>query len=89
MLTAWIVVREEKHVDPKFWVCLEKEDALKIANDVHNYWQEEYGFTYDDCEEIETEDGIFLRWYDDSFSVYVEEIKVREPGEIEPDPTVR
>jgi len=34
MKDAWIVVREEKHLDDKFWICLHREDALRIAKEV-------------------------------------------------------
>lgn len=42
MQQAWIVVREEKHIDTKFWVCLERDDALRIAEAVTDYWVKRY-----------------------------------------------
>ena len=39
MIPGWIVIREEPHVEDRFWICLKKEDALAIADDVIQYWE--------------------------------------------------
>jgi hypothetical protein len=81
MIDAWIVYREEKHVAPKFWVCLEKDDAMTIATDVAQYWAEHY-----EDDEIDTElwgETVFRR-QTDCWMVYVIPQVVREPGEHQP-----
>jgi hypothetical protein len=42
MIEAYLVVREEKHIDDKHWVCLSREDALRIARDVVAHWSKRY-----------------------------------------------
>jgi hypothetical protein len=77
MINAWIVVRDENHIDAKYWVCLNKDDALKIAKDVTEYWK-------DESDEVDTElyeDMIYNYSAEDSFSVIVQPQQIREPGE--------
>jgi len=40
MKDGFIVVRKEKHLDDKYWVCEDKIDALRIASDVTDYWMD-------------------------------------------------
>jgi len=42
MSSGFIVIRTEKHVDDKYWVCLNENDALRIAVEVSEYWKKEY-----------------------------------------------
>lgn len=89
MKTAWIVVREEKHIDPKFWVCTEQADALKIATDVTNYWRQEYAAAINEgyeCSEELHELQVFNFDVEDLFRVYVEPVDFREAGETAPTP---
>jgi hypothetical protein len=77
MINAWIVIREENCIDAKYWVCLNKDDALKIAKDVTEYWK-------DESDEVDTElyeDMIYNYSAEDSFSVIVQPQQIREPGE--------
>jgi hypothetical protein len=83
MIDGWIVVREEKHIDMKFWVCLNKDDALKIANDVTNYWKEKYDPNPEDVDTELYESLIFNFNADDMFWVYVQPQKINEIGEAE------
>jgi hypothetical protein len=85
MLTAFIVIREEKHIDPKYWVCLVRRDALKIARDVTDYWIDHY---QPEPEYVDTKlyaDQIFNYNCDGAFHVSVESLEIREAGETEPD----
>jgi len=92
MISAWIVVREEKHVDDRFWVCLNKDDALQIARDVTAYcmglYSEDERMKLDVDEELygdsEAERLVFNCTVDDGFSVYVQPQQIREPGEVAP-----
>lgn len=81
MKNAWIVVREERHIDPKFWVCESREDALSIAHDVTDYWIEDYGHTEDDLYRDLYGDQIFHVQGEDAFNIYVVPQEIREPGE--------
>ena len=38
MNQAYLIVREERHIDPKYWVCTTLEDAMTIARDVTAWW---------------------------------------------------
>ena len=86
MINAYIVVREEKHIDDRFWVCLEQEDALKIAADVTAYWRKEYNTdSYDpgDIDEELHEDLLFHFHAGSEFRVYVQPQQIREANEVE------
>lgn len=79
MIEAWIVSREEKHIDDRFWVCLTKADALKIAADVTAYWKNAY--EPEEVDETLYEDQVFHFDADDAFRVVVQPQQIREPGE--------
>ncbi len=82
MIPAWIVVREEKHIDDKYWVCLREQDAMAIAKDVADYWIKEYAPEED---EIDTEPRgymLFLVDIEDSACVYVMPTVIRDIGEV-------
>lgn len=69
IINGFIVVRKESHIDDKYWVFDNAEEALKVAEDVSNYWLKEYG----DGEIDRTlyEGMLFNLDMDDSFSVTV------------------
>ena len=79
MISAWIVVRQEKHIDDRFWVCLSSDDALRIATDVTAYWKSHY--LINEADETLYEDQIYHFDAEDSFHVYVQPQKIREVGE--------
>ncbi len=81
MINAWIVIREEKHSDDKFWVCLNREDALTIARDVRDYWKEFYKPRPDEIDEELYGNGLFHFSAKDLFRIYVEPQNIREEGE--------
>lgn len=79
MINAWIVVREERHVEDKYWVCLVQEDAIAIATDVTKYWLKEC-----EPEHVDTTcygNRIFSCSVEDAFSVYVMPQDIRDRGE--------
>ena len=81
MIQAWLVVREEKHIDDKYWVFLRKEDALKVAESVTKFWCDKYS-----SGEIDTtlyEDLIFHHNQEDAFRVFVQPQMIRDAGETE------
>ena len=86
---GWIVAREEKHVDAKFWVCTDRADALKIAEDVSKYWIENYGLDESelDREIFEGDESAPARiWQcvgEDAFYVYVQAQQIRARGDTE------
>jgi hypothetical protein len=84
MKQGWIVVREEKHVDPKFWVCTDKADALAIAADVTAYWREKNQPDPENVDEELYEDMAFHYDAEDCFRVYVQPQDIRDPGETAP-----
>lgn len=71
MTQGWIVVREEKHIDDRFWVCLHLEDALRIAADVVKYWLSEYEIAETAVERQCYGEEIFHCESEDGFRVYV------------------
>lgn len=87
MIDAYLVTRKEHHIDDGIWICLDKDDAILIANDVVKYWMSD--FNEDDDLEIDREcygDSIFstsISWYegDHIVTVKVSPIKIREKGE--------
>jgi hypothetical protein len=82
MIKSWLVVRKEKHVDDKYWVCLQKDDALAIAGDVSAYWQKQYPLRASDTECFGN--MTFRCAREECFDVTVFPINVRESGEIQP-----
>ena len=84
MIDAWLVVREEKHVDMKFWVCLNRDDAIKIAQDVTIYWVEKYRNLNPEVDAVCLDDRIYSFNAEDCFHVYVDPVKIREEGEHDP-----
>lgn len=83
MINGWIVTRKEKHIDDKFWVCLSREDALKIAKDVTEYWKQGYNPQQDMIDETCYEDRIFYFSAEELFTIYVQPQQIRENGEFE------
>ena len=67
---AYIVIRKEKHIADKFWVCEEKADALKIAGDVADYWMNEY--QPEETDRTNYGDLLFHCHAEDAFRVSVE-----------------
>lgn len=91
MINAFIVLREEKHVDIKTWVCLAREDALKIARDVTDYWVEKYGVDLADKDGYDTTlygDQLF-HFQAEEFYVWVIPQDIREPGETAQEQTTK
>jgi hypothetical protein len=82
MIDAWMVTRKEKHIDDRFWVCFQKDDALKIAADVIAYWREKYEPGPDQIDEMLYGDQALHFDAEDCFSVVVHAQVVREPGEV-------
>lgn len=81
MINAWLVVRTEKHIDDRYWVCLRRADALAIAKDVAGYWANQYSWQRLDRKRIG--DSIFSRSAEECFTVDVIPQMIRENGEIE------
>ena len=81
MKPGWIVVREEKHIDKRFWVCVNKEDALAIARDVTEYWKKVYSPNPDLIDEILYEDLLFNYNAEEKFWVYVKPQAILQEGE--------
>jgi len=81
MIEAWIVVREEKHIADKFWVCLNKKDAIAIANDVTAYWKEQHPPRHGSVDRTCYDDQIFHYDQEEGFRVYVVPVTIRGNGE--------
>ncbi len=81
MINAWIVVRQEIHLEDKYWVCLECEDALRIAADVTAYWKDKYKPDPAYIDEICYDDLVFNFHDGDAFRIFVEPCQIREAGE--------
>lgn len=84
MKTGWIVIRTEKHVDDKYWVCMKRKDALAIAKDVAEYWRSQY--PHFRVDRTRYGEAIFSRMAEEYFHVYVIPQVIREDGEIAPQP---
>lgn len=83
---GWLIIRKHKALNDKFLVCLEREDALRIAKDMVKYWRAQYNWIdYNDYLD-ERLDGhyIFKHLLTEEFSVTVEPVDIREPGDLEP-----
>lgn len=81
MINAWIVVRQEQHIEDKYWLCLERDDALGIASDVTEYWREKYKLDADEVDETLYADLIFNYNAEDAFRVFAQPQQIRERGE--------
>lgn len=83
MINAYIIVREQKNIDNKYIVCLEKDDALKIANEMTDYWLAYY-FKNIELDDVDFElygDSIYSVSYEELFSVDVMPQEIKEAGE--------
>ncbi len=85
MIDGFIVVREERHIDDKHWVCHELDDALKIANDVCDYWKNQYEVgSGDGCVDETLYEGLLFHFSaEEAFRVHVEPVEIRAAGENE------
>lgn len=82
MINAYIVVRKQKNVDNKYIVCLNKEDALKIALEISNYWIEFYrDLEKDDIDYNCYGRSIYNCYTAELFSVDVMPQEIKESGE--------
>lgn len=81
MISAYIVVRKEKHVDDRYVVTMDLDDALAIAKSMSDYWSNEYG--NNELDAACYGDAIYSVLEDDAFSVQVFPIQIREKGERE------
>lgn len=83
MIEAWLVVRKEKHVDDKYWVCFEREDALAIAKDVAAYWKKNYKLEDGDVNTKLFSNLVFQEagYEGELYTVTVEPILLRQKGE--------
>ncbi len=79
MIKAWIVIREEKHLDHKYWVFLNRDDALQVAREIAEYWRRKY--EPDEGELYVYEDQLFHVTAEDLYRVEVLPQNIREPGE--------
>ena len=78
IIQGYILIREERHIDPKFWVSESLEQLLEIANEVRDYWIKEY-----EPEEIDDQlygDNLYFCSADDAFTIYIQpqEILINE-----------
>lgn len=82
MKAVYLIVRKEKHIDDKYWLCKVKKDALTIAEEVADFWLSHYT---EENNEIVTEpvsDQIFYRGTaNEGFEVFVKPINLRESGQ--------
>jgi hypothetical protein len=81
MKAAFIVVREERHIDPKYWVCIDKDDAINIASAVGEYWSRKYCPDEVDIDRTLYEDLIFNVYVEDAYRIFVKPITIRDTGE--------
>ena len=80
MRDGYIVVREEKHLEPKFWVCECLSDAQIIFVDVSTYWIGEYSGQVLDFEAC-GDTVLQAQTEDEGFNVYVAKQAIRAKGE--------
>jgi hypothetical protein len=81
MIDAWVVIRQERHQEDRYWVCLQKADALKIATELVVYWREKYLPEQEVIDEELYGDQVFHFSAEDCFRVVAKPIFVREPCE--------
>ena len=82
--SAWIVVSNERHGDPMFYVCELREDAVAIAVKITADWCAHYGISAydpDECDVTVRGDRVFSARAEDRFHVYVEPVGVFRTGE--------
>lgn len=82
MKQGWIVTRKNDVIDDKYWVCEDREDALKIAREVSAYWIKEYEPENGDIDTELYGDLIFNMSVEDGFSVHVSPQTIRSTGEV-------
>ncbi len=83
MIDAWIVVRKERHIDDKYWVCHNEEDALMIAMEVTGYWIKEKSLEEEELDRQVCSSGLIFSVMDEEgeFSVTVNPQTIRCEGE--------
>lgn len=77
---VYLVIREEKHIDRKYVVCMEKEGALAIAKEISNYWKNEYEHIDEDIDTDCSSDEIFRCSKPNCFHICV--MKIRKSGDV-------
>lgn len=82
MKNAFIVVRDETRIDRRYWVCISKDDAFRIALDVVEYWKGKYPWWNEEFYSDTNEERLFEFLVPDAFSVTVHPITINEPGEV-------
>lgn len=82
-IPGWIVVREERHIDDKFWVCLTREDAVRVAAAVAQEWRDQCGVVpgAPGLDETCYGDQVFHCDVEDCFRVYAQPQSILEAGE--------
>lgn len=86
MIKAYILVREDRHVDAVHWVFLDKDDALKAAQTLMEDWIESYDMDEGEINELDKEcygETIFSCNAEDRFTIYVQNVDIMEKGENE------
>lgn len=81
MTPAYIVIREQRSIDTRYWICIELSDAIKIAEGVSAYWLAEYEPDDDDIDRENYGNLLYHCDVEDSFRVSVEPIDIRAAGE--------
>jgi hypothetical protein len=83
MKRGYIVVREQKNISPKFWVCEDILDAMRIAQYVTRYWTGKYKSLIKEGEYDTTlyEDLVFHFDLHGYFRVFVQPQTIRKKGE--------
>ena len=81
MIEAYVITRQEKHVDDRIIVCLNKEDAFKIGEEMAAYWKDKYELPDDMIEYHRGEDSLGVVSWDDYYRVFVDPTMIREAGE--------
>ena len=84
MIDAWRVVREDKHVDPEYVICLEREDALALAHAKADWYTEDGSLQMDDTDfKCYGEEIYAARDEVCDVKISVMPMKIREKGETE------
>jgi hypothetical protein len=81
MSTGWIIIRQERHQEDRYWVYLQKDDALKIASELTVYWRAKYLPEPEVIDEELSGDQVYHFSAEDCFRVVVRPIVIHKPGE--------
>ena len=69
----YLIVRQENHIDDRYWLIVDETQANNTYNEILNYWLTQYGEDWDE-DRVISYDGVKGYQGEDSFVVTIRKI---------------